>query len=160
MTQQIEPIEIFGNEKRGMFLRVHTPLTRDDISKAEVLDIYGNTLFTRILTAKTIEEVAQQLNLKLKTVDNRKKLLTEIMEEDAKDGLYEKETMAQQTAIEWLIDEIEKQGQEMPISFYILCEQAKEMEKQQIIDAYNEAYFGDKYKWKGSEEYYNQTFNK
>jgi hypothetical protein len=66
MTQQIEPIEIFGNEKRGMFLRVHTPLLRDDISKAEVLDIYGNTLFTRILTAKTIEEVAEKLNLKLK----------------------------------------------------------------------------------------------
>ena len=65
-----------------------------------------------------------------------------------------------QTSIDWLLDEIDKQGQEMPISFYILCEEAKEMEKQQIIDAYNEAYFGDKYKWKGSEEYYNETFNK
>jgi hypothetical protein len=72
--------------------------------------------------------------------------------------------MAQQTAVEWLIDEIEKQAQgqceEIPIWIYIFIEQAKEMQKQQIIDAYNEAYFGDKYKWKGSEEYYNQTFNK
>lgn len=91
MTEQIEPIEIFNRENKGVFLRVHTPLLRDDISKAEILDAYGNTLFTSILTAKTIEEVAQQLNLKLKTVDNRKELLTEIMEADAKDGLYEQE---------------------------------------------------------------------
>ena len=72
--------------------------------------------------------------------------------------------MAQQTAIEWLVDEIEKQangqGEEIPIWIYIFCEEAKEMEKKQIIDAYNEAYYGDKYKWKGSEEYFNQTFNK
>jgi hypothetical protein len=68
------------------------------------------------------------------------------------------------TSIEWLLDEIEKQAEgqseEIPIWIYIFIEQAKEMEKQQILDAYNEAYFGDKYKWKGSEEYYNQTFNK
>jgi len=89
MTQQIEPIEIFNRENKGVFLRVHTPLLRDDISKAEILDTYGNTLFTSILTSKTIEEVAQQLNLTLKT-DNTKQLLTEIMEADAKDGLYGK----------------------------------------------------------------------
>jgi hypothetical protein len=72
--------------------------------------------------------------------------------------------MAQQTSVEWLLDEIEKQAksqcEEIPIWIYIFIEQALEMEKQQILDAYNEAYFGDKYKWKGSEEYYNQTFNK
>jgi hypothetical protein len=91
MTEQIEPIEIFNRENKGVFLRVHRPLFRDDISKAEILDTYGNTLFTSILTAKTIEEVAQQLNLTLKTMDNTKELLTEIMEADAKDGLYEQE---------------------------------------------------------------------
>jgi hypothetical protein len=68
------------------------------------------------------------------------------------------------TAIEWLLDEIEKQAvgqcEEIPIWIYIFLDQAKELEKQQILDAYNEAYFGDKYKWKGSEEYFNQTFNK
>ena len=93
MTQQIEPIEIFGRENRGVFLRVHRPLLRDDISKAEILDTYGNTLFTSILTAKTIEEVAKQLNLTLKTMNNTKELLTEIMKADAKDGLYKKETL-------------------------------------------------------------------
>ena len=103
MTEQIEPIEIFNRENKGVFLRVHTPLLRDDISKAEILDAYGNTLFTSILTAKTIEEVAQKLNLKLKTVDNTKKLLTEIMEADAKDGLYGK-LIASETFenVEWV----------------------------------------------------------
>ena len=66
MTQQIEPIEIFNRENKGVFLRVHTPLLRDDISKAEILDAYGNTLFTSILTAKTIEDAAYQLKLTLK----------------------------------------------------------------------------------------------
>ena len=33
-----------------------------------------------------------------------------------------------------------------------------EKEKEQIIDAYNDAYFGDAYKYKDSEEYYNQTY--
>jgi hypothetical protein len=74
-----------------------------------------------------------------------------------------------QTAVEWLVDEfikykfISKNGQfSKP-----LIEQAKEMEKQQIIDAWLSA-------WKDSmvnplsddcyqdlaEEYYNDTFNK
>jgi hypothetical protein len=103
MTQQIEPIEIFNRENKGVFLRVHTPLLRDDISKAEILDAYGNTLFTSILTAKTIEEVAQQLNLTLKTADNTKELLTEMMEADAKDGLYGK-IIASETFenVEWV----------------------------------------------------------
>ena len=65
MTQQIEPIEIFNRENKGVFLRVYRPLLRDDISKAEILDTYGNTLFTSILTAKTIEEVAEKLSLTL-----------------------------------------------------------------------------------------------
>ena len=39
-----------------------------------------------------------------------------------------------------------------------LCKQAKEMEKQEIIDAYEK---GDKYKFEISgEQYYNQTFKK
>jgi hypothetical protein len=67
--------------------------------------------------------------------------------------------MAQQTAVQWLLDEIDKQGQEMPIYFYILCEQAKEMEKEQMHKC---ASF-----WRGNEndiekpifdEYYNETF--
>jgi hypothetical protein len=91
MTQQIEPIEIFGRENKGVFLRVRKHLYYGvDNKKAEILDIYGNVLFTSILTTKTIEDAANQLKLTLKT-SNTKELLTEIMEADAKDGLYEQE---------------------------------------------------------------------
>jgi HEPN domain-containing protein len=70
------------------------------------------------------------------------------------------------TTIEWLYNELSKNN----ISTDSVIErinkessiwkQAKQMEKEQIIDAYNDAYFGDAYKYKDSEEYYNQTFNK
>jgi len=63
MAQQIEPIEIFGSENKGVFLRVHRPLLRDDILKAEILDIFGNVIFTSVVTGKTIEDAASQLNL-------------------------------------------------------------------------------------------------
>jgi hypothetical protein len=71
--------------------------------------------------------------------------------------------MAQQTAIEWLIDEIEKQGQEMSISFYILCEQAKEMEYNQIVNAYLQRRpKGNIVKclktWDLADDYYNKTY--
>ena len=68
-----------------------------------------------------------------------------------------------QTSVEWLLQYLNnvKPNEFCSIEkIKELLEQAKEMEKKQIIDAYNEAYYGDKYKWKGSEEYFNQTFNK
>jgi hypothetical protein len=54
------------------------------------------------------------------------------------------------TAVEWLIDELYKQG----ISLYTpeLIEQAKEMEKQQIIDAF------ELWRTGSGEKYYTQTF--
>jgi hypothetical protein len=78
-----------------------------------------------------------------------------------------------QTAVEWLVEELEKQieksakneletnrssdyriGLRKAIDF---CEQAKEMEKQQIIDAFTH----DRVLLKiTAEEYYNETFNK
>ena len=55
--------------------------------------------------------------------------------------------MKQQTSVEWLFETMAK----IPMTdWYEVLQKAKEMEKKQIIDAYNEAYFGDKYKWKGS----------
>ena len=73
-----------------------------------------------------------------------------------------------QTAVEWLLEQIEnKNGKEFTSYYTEFIEQAKEMEKQQIIDAWLSA-------WKDSmvnplsddcyqdlaEEYYNDTFNK
>jgi hypothetical protein len=64
------------------------------------------------------------------------------------------------TAVEWLIDELYKQG----ISLYTpeLIEQAKEMEKKQMIEAFTKGdIFGADY-FDGvnitAENYYNQTF--
>jgi hypothetical protein len=81
----------------------------------------------------------------------QKKLITEIMEEDAKDGLYKK-----QTAVEWLIENMQKLNQhESPEEWNKLFEQAKAMEKEQIIDAAT---------WGGlaetGEQYYNEKYGK
>ena len=50
------------------------------------------------------------------------------------------------------------------ITWQLVCKavkEAKEMEKQQIIDAYEEAYFdGYKDNGKDGQKYYNETFNK
>jgi hypothetical protein len=98
---KIEPVEFLwvnGEIKLGVNLRVYTLyqlLELDRRVKVEITDIDDALLFSTILTAETIYDVAKQLNLKLKTdtMDNRKELLTEIMEADDKDGLYEQQTL-------------------------------------------------------------------
>lgn len=58
--------------------------------------------------------------------------------------------MAQQTAVEWLFEQYKKHG----ILFSQDEEQAKQMEKEQIVKAHND---GDV--WSG-EKYYTQTYGK
>jgi hypothetical protein len=66
-----------------------------------------------------------------------------------------------QTAVEWLIEELQKADwipKDSLIMEYVV-NQAKEMEKQQIIDAYNEGGCN----WDSeleAEQYYNDTFKK
>ena len=66
-----------------------------------------------------------------------------------------------QTASEWLIDQLEKHYVKVDIKNTAVFYQAKEMEKQQIIDAYqqgfNNAYFSNPL---NPEQYYNETFKK
>ena len=70
--------------------------------------------------------------------------------------------MAQQTAVEWLITQVN--SEQYQIAFgqtYIsidLIEQAKQMEKEQIIDAHYEGYRNDIGTTEVSEQYYNETF--
>jgi hypothetical protein len=79
----------------------------------------------------------------------QKKLLVEIMEADDKDGLY-----AQQTAVEWLRNKLfDEWG--IGISDNVI-EQAKVMEKGQIINAYEK---GAEESW-DAEQYYNETYGK
>jgi HEPN domain-containing protein len=70
-----------------------------------------------------------------------------------------------QTAIEWLIEQMFEQGYfdgNKPLTFTNLDhlqQQAKEMEKEQIISVYWDAYNEGKYSTdKTAEEYYNETF--
>jgi HEPN domain-containing protein len=75
--------------------------------------------------------------------------------------------MKKQTAVEWLKDTLESFGNkhELLMSWNTLdelIEQAKEMEKEQIVDAYVECWkanMPDGYECKKSaEEYYNETY--
>ena len=61
-----------------------------------------------------------------------------------------------QTAVEYLVEQLKERGYAGEFPPHLLFEQAKEMEKEQVKDAYK---FGlsDEYVI-GSERYYNETF--
>jgi hypothetical protein len=74
------------------------------------------------------------------------------------------------TAVEWLVDKLETEAitdysfaQAHKVitldvyTFNVLFEQAKEMEKEQIIDAYNKGEFNQGCNG-NAEQYYNETF--
>jgi hypothetical protein len=67
--------------------------------------------------------------------------------------------MEKQTAVEWLVEKFDLTS-DSPIIKNVV-EQAKEMEKEQIIDAYaqgyNNAYFNNPL---SKEQYYQETFKK
>ena len=70
-----------------------------------------------------------------------------------------------QTAVEWLVEQLPLIQQE---GLRYVIEQAKQMEKEQIVDAYeigfadawDDARYDDEPKHAGAEHYYNETFNK
>jgi hypothetical protein len=64
------------------------------------------------------------------------------------------------TAVEWFNQQlVDKQiGKGDARSWDIIFQQAKEMERKQIIDAYNELCLWDSQQ--EAEQYYNETFNK
>ena len=65
--------------------------------------------------------------------------------------------MKKQTAVEWLVNELIKKG--LPIEKYGMdsYEQAQQMEKQQIIDAYVNGEHQQGFEAE-AEQYYNETF--
>jgi hypothetical protein len=66
----------------------------------------------------------------------------------------------QQTAVEWLEIELKKKGFNFPY-VTLKIDQAKEMERQKIIDAHDNGYIdGSNKKKVTAEQYYNETFNK
>jgi len=104
--------------------------------------------------------------------EEQKQLIIDIMDADAKDGLYK-----QQTAVEWLIEQIESGKIEIVYSNKIhsikclpeITAQAKEMERQQIINTWTEATAPDHEiglsdaphiisQVQKAEQYYNETY--
>jgi hypothetical protein len=75
-----------------------------------------------------------------------------------------------QTAVEWLAEQINGLDTAVSLNYFKQkVEQAKEMEKQQIINASNESYLNselikrsvkNKKVFSVGEQYYNETFNK
>ena len=66
-----------------------------------------------------------------------------------------------QTAVEWLKKELEAYGSSSHLNldwetFDELIKQAKEMEKQQIIDAWEDGH--DSFSTRNAEQYYNETY--
>jgi hypothetical protein len=73
--------------------------------------------------------------------------------------------MAQQTAVEWLIEQIE--GTDFKIARAIglkkynqIVQQAKAMEKEQIVEAHNEGIWIEGKAFDEGEQYYNETYGK
>jgi len=93
----------------------------------------------------------------------KKRLITEIMEDDAKDGLYHiGDTNKMVTAVEWLFTqlyekfEMKGDGREMDK----ILEQAKELHREQVIYAFEngeENVEADTYK-NGAKQYYEETY--
>ena len=71
--------------------------------------------------------------------------------------------MSKQTSTEWLFKKLLDEPKDK-LTWYAILEQAKEMEKQQIIDArqdgFNRCFRKGDRKEVANEQYYNETFNK
>ena len=89
----------------------------------------------------------------------QKQLIIDIMNEDAKDGLYK-----QQTAVDWLTEKVKsKEWQDMFIWHKEeVFKQAKEIEKQQIINAHLTGLIRplEIEATKQAEQYYNEEYGK
>jgi hypothetical protein len=64
------------------------------------------------------------------------------------------------TAVEWLYEEFTKTNHLTEDEFYMKFQQAKEMEKEQIVKAYNESFYLRDKPYATAEKYYNETYNK
>jgi len=61
----------------------------------------------------------------------------------------------QQTAVEWLVNQVEDFIGLIPVD---IIEQAKEMERQQIVDAYEDGYSDSDNKLSFNKQYYKENY--
>jgi hypothetical protein len=64
-----------------------------------------------------------------------------------------------QTAVQWLENELQEYFFHGNGTLETIWKQAKEMEKKQIIDAYNEGHYHLEFDSFNPSQYYNETFN-
>lgn len=62
---------------------------------------------------------------------------------------------SKQTAVEWLVEQLEQHHTSIDIKNTVVFQQAKELEKQQIIETYNEGALDG---LQLGEQYYNHVF--
>lgn len=94
--------------------------------------------------------------------EQQAKILSEIMEADARDGLYQDISKMEttQTAVDWLIKELDIAKLIAREKLTIAAEvvrQAKQMEKEQIIRAIEDWYSTDV---ESAQQYYDETYGK
>ena len=85
--------------------------------------------------------------------EKQRELIIEIMKADEKSGLY---TTRKQTAVDWLVEKLDNNldiNHSWRTRQYI--EQAKQMEKEQIIDSFLDGYKSHPYL---AEQYYKETY--
>ena len=63
-----------------------------------------------------------------------------------------------QTAVEWLMEQLTKNYPLTKESAESIIEQAKAMEKEQIIKAFNQSWHDRMKPYRTAEQYYNETF--
>jgi hypothetical protein len=86
--------------------------------------------------------------------------ITQTSNADMNIGVPKNLTMAQQTAVEWLFEQFFKvRWDSMQGNRPIIFNQAKQMEKEQIIKAGDECQiYNDGWVYEDGEQYYNQTY--
>jgi hypothetical protein len=67
--------------------------------------------------------------------------------------------MKKQTAVDWLVEQLEQHHTKIDIKNTVVFQQAKEMEKQQMIKFANDFLFHDDTDLT-AEQYYNETYEK
>lgn len=85
--------------------------------------------------------------------EKQKQAITEIMNEDAKDGLYK-----QQTAVEWFSDELARIIPQFKKAWYGEILKAKQMEREQIEAAYKAGFEDMLFTKDSPSDYYTQTY--
>ncbi len=66
--------------------------------------------------------------------------------------------MKKQTAVEWLVEQLEQHHTKIDIKNTVVFQQAKEMESQQISDAFDYEAKADMHDYSSGKQYYEQTF--